>query len=623
MRKHIAIRGPVVAFYAAIGVAGILAEESLGPMGGVGNVMRDAERRAVSPVRPVTRETPQVQVPPSHGAGTLPSDDRVVGVIRSVDVVGDREFALRSEVDVPGRLMASLGDDRPRTVEQIKTAITKVRDELMRAGYYLLRLGLARKRAYDASTGALTVSVDRGRFGRISVDFAVDGDSQTNRVPEGTWYSREQIERRFHRISEGDTFDYGRLRGALSEVNSHPDLTVDTDIRVRGEMEGEGEDRRRVRYTDLGLTVHESCPFHALWDINNFGMREIDEWQTSLTFQYLNLTKHDDVLTVSPSTTFNGELTSYAASYMLPHQWLLGGNTTLYGGYSRMDTDDIVPQLDLEGTGWFTGLMHSENLVENDAHLLAVQAGVMARYIDDQYSVMGRTLQRRDVTVFPLSAALSYTGRRADCLGGRNFATVQGVYNLATAGDHLDEMWTDADENYWIVRAQYARLQPLFGWANEAHAGKEMHQWTLFSRAEAQIADGTLIPVEKLSLGGYNTVRGYRSRSYLGDWGLYGTEELRTPILVDSFASLFGDRTAKTPFDRLQAVCFADWGYVCYNNLPHGYDEDEWLCGAGVGFRAAMTKYCSTRCDFALPLRDTATGHDRDFEVYFSIQFQF
>jgi len=614
----------VSAACALAGSLGILAaEESLGPMGGVGGVMRDAERRSVATAAPLVRKEAKELTPPKPETGSLPADNRVVGRVAAVRVVGDREFALRDDVDIPGRLMARLGGDAPRTVEELKTAVLRIRDELMRKGYYLLRIGLARKGAYDAASGTPTVSVDRGRFGRISVGFA-DGDAAaTNRAETGFWYSREQVERRFRKIGEGDVFDYGRLRGALSDINSHPDLTVDTDIRVRGEMEGEGEDRRRVRYTDLDLTVHESCPFHALWDINNFGMRSIDEWQTSLTLQYLNLTRHDDVLTISPSTTFHGELSSYAASYMLPHEWLLGGNTTLYGGYSRLDTDDVVPQLDLEGTGWFTGLMHSENLVESDAHLLAVQAGLLARYIDDRYAVQGRTLQRRDVTVFPISAALSYTGRKADPFGGRNFATVQGVYNLGTAGDHLDEMWTDADENYWVVRAQYARLQPLFGSADADHPGREMHQWTLFSRVETQITDGTLIPVEKLSLGGYNTVRGYQTRGYLGDWGFYGTEELRTPILVDSFASLFGDRTAKTPFDRLQAVCFADWGFVCYNDLPSGYDEDEWLCGAGVGFRAAMTKYCSTRCDIAFPLRDTASGGDRDYEIYFSIQFQF
>ena len=145
----------------------------------------------------------------------------------------------------------------------------------------------------------------------------------------------------------------------------------------------------------------------------------------------------------------------------------------------------------------------------------------------------------------------------------------------------------------------------------------------MFSKIEGQYTDDTLVPTEKLSLGGFNTVRGYHTRGYLGDWGFYGTEELRTPILVDGFASLFGDRTGKTPFDRLQLVAFMDYGYTRYNDLPNGYDEDEWLWSAGFGLRAAVTKYCTARCDVAFPLHDGSNADDDDVEVYLSIQFQF
>ena len=102
------------------------------------------------------------------------------------------------------------------------------------------------------------------------------------------------------------------MRSALFDANSHPDLTINTDISVRKPIEGEGNDRRVARYADLDLTVHESVPFHAVWEVNNYGLRDVNEWQTSLAMQYLNLTKHDDILTVSPAMSLGAELFSGA-----------------------------------------------------------------------------------------------------------------------------------------------------------------------------------------------------------------------------------------------------------------------------------------------------------------------
>ena len=399
-------------------------------------------------------------------------------------------------------------------------------------------------------------------------------------------------------------------------------MTIDTSIAVRKPIEGEGNDKRIARYADLNLDVHESCPIHGVWEINNYGMEEINEWQTSLTAQYLNLTKHDDVLTISPGMSFGAEMFSLAASYMLPHEWWLGGNTTLYGGWSYLDVDDIVSQLDLEGTGYFVGLQHSENLYNTDRHQLAVSVGVLWRYIEDQYTALGYELNERGASILPLSLALSYTGKKADFLGGRNFATIQGVYNVMTSGDPLDELWTGSEENYWIARWQLARLQPLFGWFDQK-TEQDLHQWILFLKLEGQYTSDTLIPVEKLALGGYNCLRGYRTRGYLGDYGIYGTAEIRTPILVDAFSSIFGDRTDMTPIDRLQFLAFCDYGIANYNDLPSDYDDNEFLCSFGVGARLAMTKYSQLRSDLAFPIVDGNNPDDNDCEFYLGVQFQF
>jgi hemolysin activation/secretion protein len=216
---------------------------------------------------------------------------------------------------------------------------------------------------------------------------------------------------------------------------------------------------------------------------------------------------------------------------------------------------------------------------------------------------------------------LSYTGKKADFFGGRNFATVQGVFNVMNGGDDLAEMWNDAEENYWIFRAQMARLQPLFGSSGEGSGS--LHNWQLFTKFEGQYTDQNLIPTEKLMLGGYNCLRGYRTRGYVGDYGVYGTFELRTPLLVDGVASLFGDRTDKVAFDRVQFLTFCDLGFSRYNDLPSGFENNEFLVSAGVGMRLAITKYAQIKCDIAFPCADGNNEEDNDMEVYFGAQVQF
>ena len=606
-----------MALYPALGQSTTtMAQEGLEPMSGTGGVMRDAERRALAPLPsreadklPDVKPAKQAEDPRLKAAA-----EKVLGPIEGVTVFGSREFAERE--DVAGRIKTELDakGEGDRTVGDVSEVLAKVRQDLMSKGFYLVRLSLARKNTYDENTHFLSVLVDEGRFGTISVKFADESD-------EGTWYSRKQVMKRFRYLKEGDTFDYTRLRSALFDAHAHPDLTIDTSIDVRKPIEGEGNDRRIARYADLDMTVRESMPFHAVWEVNNFGMEEVEEWQTSLTLQDLNLTKHDDVLTISPAMSFGAELKSVAASYMLPHTWWRGGNTTVYGGWSDLDVDNIVPRLDLEGSGWFMGLQHSEYLYETDAHLWAVSLGLLWRYIEDQYTALSQRLDKRQTSILPVSAALSYTGKKADRMGGRNFATVQGLVNIASSGDDLDEMWTGAEERYWILRGQLARLQPLFGWYDEK-TGKDLHQWMLFLKLEGQYTTENLIPVEKLSLGGYNTMRGYRTRGYIGDYGVYGTAELRTPILVDGIASLFGDRTEKTPIDRLQGLCFLDYGWTAFNDLPSGYDDNEFLCSGGFGARAALTKYSQLRCDIAFPFAN-AYGDDDSMEIYLSVQVQF
>ena len=532
-----------------------------------------------------------------------------IGVIKSLTIKGATEFA--DEEGVRELLAKSLVDGKVKTVGDLQAAIGDTQKELFSRGFYLATIYPASADAYNEKTGDLALVVDSGRFGDVKVTLAEKDWPH--------WYSVEQVERRLRGVNENEVFNYKRLRSVLSDINGHPDLLADTKIAVRDAREGDKADSPYTRFADVSLDVEDSFPFHAIWDVNNYGMKDIEEWQTSLTLQYLNLTRADDILTVTPAMSFNADLLSISASYMRPFDWLLGMRGTVYGGYSYLDSDDVLPSLALDGTGYFVGFNWSANLYDTDQRNVAFNVGIMYRYLEDEWSVAAYKLKKREVGFLPLTAGFSYADKKGDWLGGRDFFNIGATFNLASTEDDLWQYTDGAKEHYTIYRVGWQRLQPLF--AESIPDDQKWRAWSLYTRAEGQFTGDSLISAERLAYGGYNCLRGYRTRGYLGDNGVYGTIELRTPILCDTVASLFGDRAGKTPIDRLQFLAFTDLGWLNYKDPYPNMEKDETLFSAGIGARLGVTKYTSLNCDLAFPLRKAyADEQDRDVEVYLSVK---
>ena len=472
-------------------------------------------------------------------------------------------------------------------------------------------------------------------WGNLAVkNFVREIDGENAVEPEGRWHSKQQIEKRFKNVvKEGEPFDYEALLGVLQDVNGLPDLTLDTNIRVRETLEGLDV----VKNADIELTAREEgIPLHAKLEVNNYATENLDEWQGVLTLQYLNLTKRDDVLTISPSMTLNGDLWSLAGSYQIPHYWGNGGAFTLYGGYSALESEDVVPRLDLQGAGYFVGLVGSYKLIDNRKHIVSANAGLMWRYLEDQFKVdlgEGRgsqKLQERNTSILPLSLSLSYAERNPLFWGGRNFATFTVMQNLAVSGDNdLSQLWVGAEDSFTVLRLQLARLQPLWGGVDINN--NPVRQWTLYARAEAQWSPEPLIPSEKLFIGGYSSVRGYTTKSVYGDTGVYGSIELRTPILLEPVSRMFRAAASDTAaLDRWQFFVFMDAAWVSQEDpLPGSKDagaDSDTLLSVGLGLRIGLTSHTQFRIDYGYPLIDIDSDEGNESNsgaLYFSASMQF
>jgi len=127
---------------------------------------------------------------------------------------------------------------------------------------------------------------------------------------------------------------------------------------------------------------------------------------------------------------------------------------------------------------------------------------------------------------------------------------------------------------------------------SQFHSGYLSLQWlhtlgpragSLYARGEAQISNDGLLPLEKFSLGGVNSVRGYRRSRYVRDEGWSASFEYRLPL-----ARLALPRVSRRANDgQLSLVLFVDAGRA----WNHGednldlLDKPDTLLGAGPGLR--------------------------------------
>jgi hemolysin activation/secretion protein len=642
------------------------------PAGGIGQELKAVENAASHPPTPgkQPKAMPSLPVPAAtNGAPAATTKPPAPGeghpLIRLV-IAGDRDAVVAAGMEAALRRDV---ENRRLTDRDIQRLAASCQARLVSNGYYVATVW---PQPTDYADGVLTLNVDKGRFGEKKF-YAKSGEPswlvrclrwcRLMRKPaaqradakkeefRGRHFSRRQIEQRFAGLRKNDPFLYPRLHGTLYQVNSHPDVTVDTDLRLR--KEGAGAQSRR--FVDMDFFVEENLPLHAIVGISSTGTRPNEDWlRPSLSLQHLNLTRHDDVLTVNlgPFSLPKVEaLTSGAGSYHLPHHVWKGGGTTLYGGYADRDAEEVVKGVDIRGYGWFLGLQESLRLLDSERHALSAGLSVAYREVEDQIVLTGEgedgqqeetPTEKRTLTFIPLGLSFNYSTPFFS--SGRMFLTsstslhFEGMDNADAA--EFERLRIGADATYAVERLQLALLQPVRFGRRPARAasGAPTGDSLVFAKVDGQFGSGTLIPAEQKPLGGMDSVRGFPERVVLGDDGVSGTVEFRTPFAFPVTRALarFRDRTPEArrlrlqdTEERLQGVVFVDGGYVA-NRESLGEQDSYTLWSAGLGFRYGYGPALQVRFDWGFPLggqedvSSEETGEvDASGRFHFSLSAQF
>ena len=455
-----------------------------------------------------------------------------------------------------------------------------------------LKLGFLKLRVHVGDTGDITIS-------------GAKYHTADNLLKSSAWIT-------------GEKFNYRKLYGDLFNLNVRPDLQIDTRLKPKVDAFG-----RRV--IDIELAVEDSYPMHLALSIANSGTEETGDWRARGTLQHLNLTDRNDTLTIEYMTDPGGfdNVSSLSMSYYTP----IGADKglTFYTGWSESDFDDIFPLLDIYGEGYYLGLQLSKVLKSTKNYSLDLTGGWIYRYTENTSDVAGVTSDRRDIKLSMPSAALGYSAKNFDRFGGRNFGSFTLTGNFAgkfgsASTAQFENQNKDATGEFWIGTLRMARLQKLF--RGEQDPGK----WTMFMEFEGQAADDSLVSAVQYRLGGAESVRGYEEAEVLGDSGIRGTLEVRTPLIDNFIPGLkhAEDFLAENPdhwsTHRLQFDAFADFGRVETSAQQPGEHSSQTMMSIGAGLRLGFTKYSQIRLDYGYPLEDTEETNEGEGQFHFKLE---
>ncbi|MEL6438819.1 MAG: ShlB/FhaC/HecB family hemolysin secretion/activation protein [Cyanobacteria bacterium J06621_8] len=159
----------------------------------------------------------------------------------------------------------------------------------------------------------------------------------------------------------------------------------------------------------------------------------------------------------------------------------------------------------------------------------------------------------------------------------------------------------DPDAIFFAWRGQVQWLRQL----------EESSNINLLLRSDIQISGDELVPLETFSVGGIQSVRGYRQDVLLGDSGIFASAEVRIP-----FYRWSNNRNS------LSVVPFVDFG-TAWNNSDDDDSEEDTLVSLGLGLRLDLIETLSARIDYGIPLVDVSEIGDslQEDGLYFSLEY--
>ncbi len=493
----------------------------------------------------------------------------------------------------------------------------------------------------SAKFGIVPIKITEATIGRV-------------RVVGAEYYSPKLLKEQVPVLKEGAVPDLRAMQAQISEANRNPDRQV-TPLLKSGQVPGT---------IDVDLKVKDALPFHASLNLNNDHSAETSDLRLGATVRYTNLWQLGHSISgtylVSPKDRSESEI--FSGSYLAP-VWGTPWSLLLYG-YTSNSAVATLGGTSVLGDGFTIGaraivkLPSAENSFQSlnfgfdykntNENLLIPTTGPnnpgtqQTTPIDYPALVASYTYQAStEKSGFNFTAGITF-GMRGIGIPDTIFKTrsqpitnAEDIARVCSAGtEKAIALPTDYQSNtpkgllvgsdcYLVGRElvggfKFKRANSI---SNFVHFKIDMDytrelgkDWAAFAKFSGQISDSALTSNEQFAAGGLDTMRGYYQSEAVGDDGLAGSFELRSPSVGEYLGAFAED---------IRFYGFVDGARIRVKDALSEQTDSFSLLSAGVGTRFRLFKYFSGHVVLGFPLLDGVTTKVGDKKVTFSIKSEF
>jgi len=444
-------------------------------------------------------------------------------------------------------------------VEQARAALEKAYHD---AGYQAVTVQIPPQ---QVTGGIITLKVLQEPVGRL-------------RITGSRYFSLDQIRREAPSLSEGTSPNFSQVTRDLQVLNDIPDRRITPTVSP-GEIPGT---------VDVDLDVKDAPPVHGSIELNNRYSADSTHLRLNGSVSYDNLWQLEHSVgfnfQISPENLSQVEVFSAYYLARIPGvNWL----TLMLQGTSQDSNVNTLGGIGVAGRGdVLSGIATIDLPPEKDFYHSVSLSANYKHFTQD--IVVGGTHSPTPITYYPLSAAYSgtWTGKTRE-------TDLNASVNLALREVGSDE--TDFDLNRHGASGDFIYFR-----GDLSHTEDVLGGFQIFVKTQGKASDQPLLNSEQFSGGGLGTVRGYLESEELGDNGIFGTMEIRTPSL--------GTFLGKT-IDDWRIYIFGDAGILGIDDPLPEQQTTFRLASVGVGTRIKLLDHFNGSLDVGLPLDEGAQTH--------------
>ncbi len=527
---------------------------------------------------------------PSAPAAAEASAQKPVAATQRFDI---DDFAIQgadtlSQIAIEEAVYPYLGANKTADdVEKARAALEKAYHD---KGYQTVSVSVPQQ---NAQARVISLKVTELKVGRL-------------RVKNSRYFRLDTIANGAGSLKEGTVPNFTDVTRDIVTLNQWPDRRVTPALRA-GVTPGT---------VDVDLNVEDKAPLHASVELNNRKSPNTTALRLNSTVHYDNLWQLGHSLSfsyqVAPQRPNDAEV--FSGSYLARVQnvdWL---NVLFYAVKSSSDVA-TVGGTNVIGPGEIFGSRAVITLPARENFFHTLSAGVDYKHFDQTVRLGGDGFSS-PVTYYPLVASYGATFQNEKFTTQLNAAV---TYNLRPLSDD----WVTFDNKRFDASPSFAHLN-----VDLSHTVELAEGFQLYGKAQGQIADGPLVSSEQFSVGGLDTVRGYLESETLGDNGVVGNVELRSPnigeMLQKQMKSETGQEAARfTIFNEWRLFAFADAGTATVlRPLPEQQAQFD-LWSYGVGTRFKMFDYLNGTVVYSVPMISQAYSSAKSPRVNFRIWGEF